>query len=60
MNREVLIDSIIQTHIEVAARVGADYDDECIEFDLETLSEYTVPQLERELENAKLGTQFDE
>jgi|APSaa5957512535_1039671.scaffolds.fasta_scaffold131798_2 hypothetical protein len=59
MGKEELIEAIISTNVAVAADKGADYDDESIENDREYLSELDEEALNQELENAKLGTQFD-
>ena len=59
MGKEELIEAIIATNVAVAEDKGADYDDECIETDREYLSELDEEELSQELENAKLGTQFD-
>ena len=59
MGKEELIEAIISTNVAVAADKGADYDDESIENDRKYLSELDEEALNQELENAKLGTQFD-
>ena len=59
MGKEELIEAIISTNVAVAADKGADNDDESIENDREYLSELDEEALNQELENAKLGTQFD-
>jgi len=60
MTKDELIEEIISTNVAVAREKDVDYDDESIEMDREYLSDLDEEQLARELENSKLGTQFDQ
>lgn len=60
MENSQLISLIINTNIQVAADVGADYDDESIDFDRDYLESLDVEALQQELAMARLGTQFDQ
>ena len=60
MDANQLVSLIINTNIQVAADVGADYDDESIEIDRDYLEGLGVEALQQELAMARLGTQFDQ
>ncbi len=60
ISKQDLIEQIMEANIRAADDKGADYDDECQSDDREYFEELTLCDLERELEMARLGTQFDE